>query len=275
VTEPLTGQGVAVHQFWLDRQKDFAKETDLTNFKNWDVVRGIPLYTDREYFDQYGKDVIHMINASPHSDEWSTVLLTGEPQTGHSPESFKQACKPLCGDDDVITTPFRLKSLHHVLTFEQMSEKSILCYDHIIEFGAGIGDTAHTILERGFKGSYQILDLPEVQKISKYYLEPYDTQVSFPTTLEEVAFPPNTLFIATWSLSEAPLEYRDAIAAKLKEAIDTDYMILFQMQFKEILNSNYFVEKWPYLTDSFYRLKQIPFHGGDGGNLYIIGRVYQ
>ena len=49
---------MSVHEFWQDRQKDFAEETDLTNFKNWDVVRGIPLYTDQEYFDQYGKDVI-------------------------------------------------------------------------------------------------------------------------------------------------------------------------------------------------------------------------
>lgn len=262
---------MTVHEFWQDRQKDFAKETDLTNFKNWDVVRGIPLYTDQEYFDQYGKDVIHMINASPHCDEWSTVLLTGEPDLGHTPESFQRATKPLCGDNDVMTTPFRLKSLHHVLTFEQMSGKNILDYEHIIEFGAGIGDTAHTILERGFTGTYQILDLPEVQRISKYYLEPYDTQVSFPTTLEETKFPDNSLFIATWSLSEAPIEYRDTVAAKLKE-LNVDYMIVFQIQFKELLNANYFVEKWPYLTDSFYRIKQIPFHGGDGGNLYIIGK---
>ena len=158
------------------------------------------------------------------------------------------------------TTGFRLKSLHHVLTFEQLRQKSILDYDCIVEFGAGIGDTAHTIFDRGYRGAYFIVDFPEIARISNYYLggraEVLHSVDDIPDYL-----PLKLLFIATWSLSEAPLEVRNKIAEKLSGA---DYLVLFQFSFYGINNMEYFVEQWP-VTDqellSHQAVAVSPIHG--------------
>ena len=116
------------------------------------------------------------------------------------------------------TTGFRLKSLHHVLSFEQLREKSILDYDCIVEFGAGIGDTAHPIFDRGYRGAYFIVDFPEIARISSYYL---GGRAEVLHSVEDIPdyLPLDLLLIATWSLSEAPLELRHKIAEKLEAFI--------------------------------------------------------
>src|SRR5437870_4595143 len=83
--------------------------------------------------------------------------------------------------------------------------------------------TANTIFDRGYRGAYFIVDFPEIARISSYYLggraEVLHSVDDIPDYL-----PLNLLFIATWSLSEAPLELRNKIAEKLSGA---DYLILF------------------------------------------------
>src|SRR5437870_783018 len=83
--------------------------------------------------------------------------------------------------------------------------------------------TAHTIFDRGYRGAYFIVDFPEIARISSYYLggraEVLHSVDDIPDYL-----PLNLLFIATWSLSEAPLELRNKIAEKLSGA---DCLILF------------------------------------------------
>ena len=132
-----TWNNMQVHDFWKQQQKLLEQETDLSTFKNWEVVRSIPLYTEGEYIKEYNEEVNSMSLTSPNREQWDKVLHMGEPMTGHTPESFKRA------------GGFRLKSLHHILTFEQMMGKPITSYDNIIEFGAGIGETAHTIFDYG------------------------------------------------------------------------------------------------------------------------------
>src|SRR5262245_15285893 len=123
------------HQFWDDVEKELNNETDLTNFKNWSLVRQIPLYTDNELFDDYAFDVATL--ATP---EWDSVIRNQESKLGHSHWSYEKAIKQW---DYGTTTAFRLKALHHALTFEEMRERSITDYDLIIDFGAGIGELAH------------------------------------------------------------------------------------------------------------------------------------
>jgi hypothetical protein len=253
------------HEFWERTIKEFSLDRDLADFKTWDEVRQIPIYSEHELVDDYYREVCQLLRSSPHQAEWEHVLSKGEPQRGHTEESYARALyKPAAG---VSTTGFRLKSLHHVLTFEQLREKSILDYDCIVEFGAGIGDTAHTIFDRGYRGAYFIVDFPEIARISSYYLggraEVLHSVDDIPDYL-----PLNLLFIATWSLSEAPLELRNKIAEKLSGA---DCLILFQYSFYGINNMEYFLEQWPSLTKSFYRIRPLRFHQSMGGSWYMTG----
>ena len=254
-----------VHEFWVDRCEELSEENDFADFKNWQRVRDIPLYSDFEYFQDYAFEVEIMIGESPRQQQWEDFLKKGEPFCGHSKESFAKACKTL--SSGIVTTPFRLKTLHHLLTFEEMRNKSILDYDHIIEFGAGIGDIAHAVFELGFKGSYQIVDLAEIIRISNYYLDDYAIEKW--TNINECIVSKNTLFIATWSLSEVPFSYRNQVVKKIK---GSDYLIVFQKSFREINNTEYFINQWPYLTNSFYRIRQLLFHEADKGSVYLIGK---
>jgi hypothetical protein len=253
------------HEFWERTIKGFNLDRDLADFKTWDVVKQIPIYSEHELANDYYQEVRQLLSSSPHQAEWEQVLTKGEPRRGHTEESYARAlCRPAAG---VSTTGFRLKSLHHVLTFEQLRGKSILDYDCIVEFGAGIGDTAHTIFDRGYRGAYFIVDFPEIARISSYYLggraEVLHSVDDIPDYL-----PLNLLFIATWSLSEAPLELRNKVAEKLSGA---DYLILFQFSFYGINNMEYFVEQWPVMTRSFYRMRPLRFHQSMGGSWYMVG----
>jgi putative sugar O-methyltransferase len=246
-----------VHDFWQQQQKLLAQETDLSTFKTWKVVRSIPLYTQGEYVREYANEVDSMIAMSITRTEWDRVRHALEPKTGHTEESFKGA------------GGFRLKSMHHVLTFEQMMGKPVTNYENIVEFGAGIGDTAHTIFDYGYEGNYHIVDLPEVQRISKYYLNDFKDNLNFYDAAEELPKLDNALFIATWSFSETPLPYR-RIVADIVRNNEMDCFFLFQVNFKEINNIQFFLEQWPAWSNTFYRIRQLSFHMGDGGNFYMV-----
>jgi hypothetical protein len=64
------------------------------------------------------------------------------------------------------------------------------------------------------------------------------------------------------------LELKNKIAEKLAGA---DYLILFQFSFYGINNMEYFVEQWPSLTKSFYRIRPLRFHQSMGGSWYMVG----
>jgi hypothetical protein len=142
----------------------------------------------------------------------------------------------------------------------------VLEYDTIVELGAGIGEVPRLILDRGFAGRYYIIDFPEVAKISSFYL---DNRAIFVDNIDQICDidSTKTLFIATWSLSEVPIEYRNHIGNKL---LGCDSLIAFQGKFKDIENPGYFLNVWPFVNNCFYRLRQIEFHQSDGGNCYFI-----
>jgi len=254
------------HPFWERTLKGFSPDRDLSKFKTWAEVRQIPIYTEHELVDYYYQEVLELLVASPHRSEWEHLLLKGEPRRGHTEQSYASALyKP---SPSLTTTGFRLKSLHHLLAFESLRGRSVLDYDLIVEFGAGIGDTAHAIFDRGFRGRYIVVDFPEITRISSYYLEDRTQAIHCVDDLPDELHHSRVLFIATWSLSETPLDLRAKVAAKLAGA---DYLIVFQCTFYDINNLPYFVQQWPIETGTFFRLRPLQFHQSQGGSWYMVG----
>jgi hypothetical protein len=258
IGQQLQFRGI-MHKFWKSVEKNFNVQ-DLNNFKNWEDVRKIPLYIERDWVDGYYPDVKAMIETNPNKD-WEKVYL--EPALGHTPESLLQA--EFIFEGKIRSTGFRLKSMHHGLTYETLAGKSLLNYDMIIEFGAGIGELAKTIFELGYGGRYVVVDLPVISQISSFYNNGMTESVS---SIDQIlGIPKNTLFIATWSLSETPFGVRKVVAETIK---GMDQLILFQKSFFEIENFEYFTEEWPLLTNTFFRLKKIWFHEHQNGNYYLV-----
>jgi len=100
-------------------------------------------------------------------------------------------------------------------------------FDYVCEFGGGYGELCRCFYGTGFRGHYMLYDFQEFLSLQKYYLSHFDIQFgraasqsgSFVTTHSAVeewgtsirAETGKGLFVATWSLSEAPIELRDQV----------------------------------------------------------------
>jgi putative sugar O-methyltransferase len=255
------------NKFWSQTKHEFEKETDLSTFKNWPVVRSVPIYSENEFITHYTSEACELLNELPNDQyqKWHSVLK--EPFLGHTKESYDRTVIHIKEDGqikDLECTLWTLKVAHHLLTYEKLSGKSILDYDQIVDFGAGIGEIARVICDLGFTGDYYINDFPEVYRISNFYLGGRAKTVNH---YSEIPQNKKTLFIGSWSLSEVPFNYRDEIANHFK---GNDFLIIFQNQVFEYSNQPYFINRFPFVSDTFYRLQAIEWHPGGGGNFYMV-----
>lgn len=141
--------------------------------------------------------------------------------------------------------------------------------ESIVEIGAGYGDMCSVVHALGFKGKYTIVDIPETQPIQAHYLgkQGITPQWSF----EDDVATHSDLVIATWSLSETPVEYRNVLMPKIDKS--KNWLILAQSAvFGLEVNDDYFnnffmdkdVEKIPLISDGLNKW--------DGGNMYYVVR---
>jgi putative sugar O-methyltransferase len=266
-------------EYWQTMGAEFEKETDLSIFKTWKSVLSVPLYSYNEFFEQYSTDVFSMIEKNQFHKGTDLRELLKESKVGHTEESYKEVMKNCNGIDCSSNT---LKNLHHILSYEEISGKNITDYDTIVEFGAGCGELASMIHKLGFEGDYYIHDLPQVARISKYYLTTslvsdnvsgagiyIDDVTAVPLVYNDIDSEKNSkiLFIGIWSVSETPYEYRDKIADYYK---GQDFMFIAQRQIWNYDNFDYFINKFPYVSKTWSRTRAIPWHPGDGGNAYFI-----
>ena len=136
----------------------------------------------------------------------------------------------------------RLERIQHVFHFYNLysSTGTLLSqYKQIIEYGAGTGDNAATIRELGFEGLHIVIDIPPMLFMQQYFLR-YSGWPAYlghglqllngrSTILESTfhryhglsshisaAEHKDTLFMATWSLTETHAQERDRIFPLLK-----------------------------------------------------------
>lgn len=260
--------------YWAETRAKFRnkKPEDYPTFKTWEEVGEVPLYTFIEIFDEQQRDVEAWISKKSKKAQklWQSALA--EPEYGHNKKSIKFVRSLMETRNGIKnSTPWSYKSAHHVTTYESLSGKDILEYDRILEFGAGIGDTARFIHDIGFGGKYEILDSKEIGTISTTYLKALGhedvllhTDLS---TVESVKSNEKTLFIGTWSLSEVPFDYRVEV---LKKFVKSDFLITYQKHVFGYNNEPWFLMEFPQLTNTFYRLLHMYWHDGQGGNFYQV-----
>jgi hypothetical protein len=266
--------------YWKQKGLEFDKETDLSVFKTWPSVLSVPLYSYDEFFNEYAKEVKDMIKILNGRGQWTKLL--NESKIGHTDESYTRAMKEI--SPGVMASSNTLKNVHHILSFESLTGKDITKYDAIVEMGAGLGEVARMIHMLGFVGEYYILDLPQVSRISKYYLKNSvenaigyqdsvkyisdikDVPLEIPVMDREISRSAKILFIGIWSISETPYEYRDAISSYFKEK---DFFFVAQRQIWEYDNFDYFMNRFPRVSNTWLRTRAISWHPGDGGNVYI------
>jgi hypothetical protein len=254
--------------FWSEVEQLAKDSPPSDTFKTDWIARKVPLYSWKmmSYDVVYLQDVIHYLNASSGTSNKICAALK-EREVGHDKETW----------DNHVFSPTKhlknvsvwtIKSFHHWLSLKNMLGHRLLSsYDHIIEIGAGIGESARVLHDTfGFgERKYTIVDLPPILEFSKRNLQDYP--VEFTSNIEELHVDRNTLVISTWGLSEIPLDVRERMMDHCKKA---DLFVAFQAKIFDIDNRDYFCRHYPTKYNKSINLRHIPLHTVDGGNFYML-----
>jgi len=146
---------------------------------------------------------------------------------------------------------------YHLAQFEEKMNVNLDEIDFILEFGGGYGSICRLFFNLNFKGKYLIYDLPYFVQLQEYYLKNLNLPVlsvnefnqsecgiictSDLAVLDKIIkeYQGNqNLFIATWSLSEAPLDIRDSFVKLILNF--NNFLIGYQNIFGELNNLEYF-----------------------------------
>jgi len=134
-------------------------------------------------------------------------------------------------------TQATLRSIIYIRQMEKYFDPSKI--EYLLDFGPGYGNNArvwHTL----FKTPNIIMcDLPELHPVSKYYLDVHDIEAEWIHS-EEIEKPPvkESLFFASHSLNECPLDVREAVCSWLP-TFEHIY-IVYNGEFFGVNNIEYF-----------------------------------
>lgn len=176
---------------------------------------------------------------------------------------------------------------YHLLAFEASTGRDVRHFNLVIEFGGGYGSMCRLFFNQHFDGRYVLFDLPPFSALQQFFLG----SLGLPTVgrgdflrkspailcthrvndlreiLDTAARVCRTLFLATWSLSESPLDVRDALLG-LAARFDGQ-LIAYQQAFQGIDNLRYFA-RWKELLEPRTSFQEFPI-GHLPGNFYLFG----
>lgn len=228
----------------LRRLREHVQTGDPKEFLRWDVIKATMFVRDSSYIPQE----LAFLRAQPdwHS-RWRGAVRessVGRPQLSwHYPHSSGNL----------------LHHAYHLARFETATGAKVTNAITVLEFGGGYGSTCRLFHNLGFRGRYIIFDLPDFALLQTYYLRAQGLQV---LPLDAFRKAPSgivclsalaelidlvgkhvdahtAMFVATWSLSETPLELRPRITPLL-----TDFsaiLIAYQRSFENVDNEAFFL----------------------------------
>ncbi len=242
---------------------------DPRNFLRWGVIQLTMTMIDTP------PEVLEEMNQSPDWDHfWSPALQENAFGNPVPHPNLKRSSGTLV--------------IHawHLFNLKKNTDIDLTALDVIVEFGGGYGSMCRLLRNLGFKGIYVIYDLPEFSLLQDFYLrgigletvvyqgeKPVRGQnilVSGMERFEDLkALLPDgkKLFIATWSISETPLESRQRF---LNLIVNYDYyLIAFQEKFDGIDNTAFFRS---YRAEN-NRIKWLSYlsYPRDNADYYLIG----
>jgi hypothetical protein len=204
---------------------------DPRTFLRWDVIRGTMFVGDSWCV----RKELHELQARP---DWSSRWQGMIEETEHG-----------CPSEFFVYLKSSGNLIHHAYHIYSMREKLGLHPEQlnsICEFGGGYGSMCRLFYKMGFKGNYQIIDLPVFCELQRFYIAWLGLPLGVgglhvQSDLDAaVSWQPSghSLFIATWSMSESPLPVR----ARLVPYLQTfeQVLIAYQESFDKYPNVEYF-----------------------------------
>lgn len=218
---------------------------DPRSFLKWNHLQT----TVFEIVDYVAPELAHLQQDAAWADRWAPAIR--ESQVGR-PNPF-----PLYPQ----SSGNLIHHAYHLCRFEEAIGVPVASFDLVFEFGGGYGSMCRLFHNLDFKGRYVIFDFAEFALLQRFFLQflglsvrstedlasglPGVCVVSDPAELRSLlprlsAAAQNSLFLATWSLSEAPLAFRRQVLDLLLP-FDA-WLLAYQSQFGEVNNESYFAE---------------------------------
>jgi len=241
--------------YWSTIRQVFEHDLEtlpLNRFRHWASCHNVPLITRYQTWQFLGAgfEAARQFSAYHEAlkENWIGVI------PGHESD--------LRLSSDFDTSMQRVQDVAH-LHLCDFTPYDFEKYNTIVEIGGGYGDMCSVIHNSGFKGKYTIYDFPEINKIQEYYLTQQGINanlISDPSLLE-----PADLVIATWSLSEIPIEEREPIMSRIIDS--KDWLVMYQDRiFGTVSNTTYFKDLFGH-HPKFMNLNHTAY---DGENTYMV-----
>jgi hypothetical protein len=163
---------------------------------------------------------------------------------------------------DMGTSPILIQHAFHLLHYERCTKVPFLDCDMIFEVGGGYGSFCRLLRAAGFRGLHIIYDLPEVSEVQRLFLRCSgipELETNAIRERESSGFclltdsnlelalnycekrSPRLAFVATWSLSEAPIVVRNRLFPRLHRTV-VKYLISYEQTWEGLDNDRYFDE---------------------------------
>lgn len=256
----------------MNRLRDLVLSDDPREFLRWDVILGTMFVTNAAYIS---RELSYLKNHSEWKSRWREAIK--ESATGHPIPYWRYP----------VSSGNLIHHAHHLAQFEEKNAMHINKMNFVFEFGGGYGNTCRLIHKLGFQGKYVIFDLLPFSALQQFYLKSTAILVhsveSFKNAQKGVVCisdleqlmdimgmhneEMNSMFIATWSISEVPTSLRESIlslTSKIKA-----FLIAYQDQFEEVNNIEFFRNWMDTRTDiewCNWQLRHSP------NNYYLVGK---
>lgn len=209
----------------------------------------LPPLDDDSFWGKKRGELREMVRAADpaHFLTWPTIVATmfvgNAPWTGAEldalPRHYIEAIRePGFGSPELFggyTSGNLIHQAYHLALWEMMTGRSVRDLRRIVEFGGGYGTMALLVHRLGFRGDYQIIDLPEFALLQRWYLTNTLPDISRITWTDEPAT--CDLLIASHSLSEAPVALRGKI---LSDMAADSYLFVYHGEHEGVDNLGYF-----------------------------------
>jgi len=210
------------------------------NFIQWRVIRGT-MFVDASPYLKMEYEFLR--SEADFEEKWLPAIT--ENWVGRPPRFWL----------DGRTSGHRVNLAYHLARFREATGLEPSDFDSIYEFGGGYGCMCDALHRMGFAGRYVAVDLPVQVAMQRYYFRrnglnlvtidqpgPGILCADSPELAAEAVsqLTGRTLFIATWSISETPLEVRQS-----PDCLTRDFdacLIGYLKNFQKIDNDAYFRE---------------------------------
>ncbi|MBA3034974.1 MAG: hypothetical protein FP814_00615 [Desulfobacterium sp.] len=227
----------------LYRLRELVLNDDPRQFLRWDVILRTMFAAHAGYVFP---ELKYLRTRLDWNSRWSKAIV--ESRSGH----------PIPHWQYPSSSGNLIHHAYHVAQFEEKTKTRVDGMNFIIEFGGGYGSMCRLFYNLGFRGKYIIFDLPEFSALQEFFLKSIGITVcstdsfnnskegaycvsdleklkAIQSNHEEMS---NSMFIATWSISEAPIYLRNSILSLISSF--KAFLIGYQDQFGEVSNIDFF-----------------------------------